>query len=198
MTGRARARAALAIAAVALGAVPAVARAEVATPRRLIYAAYESEEAAAEAFKALKDAEASGRIKIESYAVVTKTVEGKVKIKDQREKGARTGAIVGALVSMLGGPMGAAIGVAAASGTGYLAGDAVGMPREMIDAIKFSLQPGESAVIAVVDEKWAAETERLQGAGATRLLSHELPLATKDARAPGARAPDRTAPRRPE
>ena len=94
---------------------------EAPTPRRLIYAAYKDEAAAAEAFKALKSAEASGAIRIESYAVVTKGLDGKVKVRDQREKGTRTGAIVGALVGLLGGPVGAAVGVAAGSGTGYLA-----------------------------------------------------------------------------
>jgi uncharacterized membrane protein len=153
---------------------------EAPTPRRLIYAAYKNEEAATQAFKALKAAEAKGVIKIESYAVVTKRVDGTVKVKDQREKGTRTGAIVGALVGLLGGPVGAAIGVAAGSGTGYLAGDAVGMPKETIERVQSSLQPGESAIIAVVDEKWAAATEKLQGEKAIRLMTHAIPIATKD------------------
>jgi uncharacterized membrane protein len=187
MTARTRAGAALALA-VALAAA-GHAHAQVETPRRLIYAAYKSEATALEAFQALKDAEASGKIKIESYAVITKTAGGKVKVRDQREKGTRTGAIVGSLVAMLGGPMGAAIGVPAASGTGYLAGDAVGMPRETIDAIKASLHPGESAIIAVVDQKWAAETEKLEGVGASRLMSHELPLAAREPKGEGAKAP---------
>jgi uncharacterized membrane protein len=155
------------------------------TPRRLIYAAYKTEDAAMEAFKALKAAEAHGAIKIESYAVVTKGLDGKVMVKDQREKGTRTGAIVGAMVGLLGGPVGAALGVAAGSGTGYLAGDAVGMPRETIEKVQTSLQPGESAIIAVVDEKWAPATERLQGEGATRVMTHTIPLAAKVKTAPG-------------
>src|SRR5678815_3679192 len=85
---------------VAFGATAArLARADEETPRRLIYAAYKTEDAAMEAFKALKAAEARGIIKIDSYAVVTKGVDGKVRVKDQREKGTRAGATVGALVS---------------------------------------------------------------------------------------------------
>jgi uncharacterized membrane protein len=180
---------------VAFGAVAArLARAQepgAETPRRLIYAAYKTEDAAMEAFKALKGAEARGAIKIESYAVITKGVDGKVRVKDQRETGTRAGATVGALVSLLGGPVGAALGVAAGSSTGYLAGDAVAMPRETIEKIQRSLQPGESAIIAVVDEKYSAATEQLQGEGATRLMTHALPLAAKEKAAPGAAAKPR-------
>jgi uncharacterized membrane protein len=163
----------------ALAALGAPARAAEDSPKRLIYAAYKTEDAAMEAFKALKAAEETGAIKIDSYAVITKTVDGKVKVRDQREKGTRTGAVVGALVGLLGGPMGAAVGIAAGSGTGYLAGDAVGMPRETIDMIKSSLHPGESAIIAVVDERWAAAVEELGAATAARLMTHPIPLAQK-------------------
>jgi uncharacterized membrane protein len=180
-----------------VAALGAPARADDESPKRLIYAAYKTEAAAMEAFKALKEAEKAGAIKIESYAVITKDTDGKVKVKDQREQGTRTGAVVGALVGLLGGPMGAAVGVAAGSGTGYLAGDAVGMPRETIERIKTSLQPGESAIIAIVDERWAAKAEKLGAARAARVMTHRIPVAQKEKGSPGggAKAPEKPSPR---
>jgi hypothetical protein len=53
-----------------------------------------------------------------------------------------------------------AAGATAGGGLGYLTGNRVGIPREDINAIKSSLQPGNSAIVAVVDERWVGDVER--------------------------------------
>ena len=113
--------------------------------KQLIYAEYKTETAAMDVFKALESAEGSGAIKIDSYAVVSKGLDGTVKVEDQRQKGSRAGA-------------------------------AVGMPKETLNEVKSSLMPGESAIVAVVDDRWAAEAERLQEAKAARVTSYVLPV----------------------
>jgi uncharacterized membrane protein len=144
-------------------------------PRRLIYAVYASETAANDVFKALRSAEDRQMIRIDSYAVVTKDPDGKVRVKDQRRRETAAGATVGAVVGLLGGPVGVALGAAAGGAAGYLTGKAVGMPAETVQQIKDSLQPGQSAIMAVVDDQWAAEVARLQQAEAQRIVTHPVP-----------------------
>jgi hypothetical protein len=56
-----------------------------------------------------------------------------------------------------------------------LTGSAVGIPREDINAIKASLKPGTSAIVAVVDQRWVADLERsLHEAQATEVLARKI------------------------
>jgi uncharacterized membrane protein len=165
--------------------------------RRLVFAAYKSETAAKDAFKTLKAADDKDAIDIESYAVISKGLDGKVKVKDQRKKGARAGAVVGAVVGLLGGPVGVAVGAAAGGTAGYLTGNAVGMSKDTVEKIKSSLQPGESAIIAVVEEEWGSAAEKLQEAKAVRITSYQIPPAPKAGGAEGKSAPPETAPMQP-
>jgi uncharacterized membrane protein len=128
--------------------------------KRLVYATYSNETSAADVFKALRSAELDGRIRV----------------KDQRSKGTKAGAVVGALVGLLGGPVGVVVGAAAGGTVGYLTGNAVGMPKETVDRIKMSLEPGQSAIIAVVDDKWAQTVQKMQEARAARITNESIPL----------------------
>ncbi|HEY7372652.1 MAG TPA: hypothetical protein VIF57_10870, partial [Polyangia bacterium] len=54
-------------------------------------------------------------------------------------------------------------------------GRAVGIPRSQIDEIKSSLTPGSSAVIAVVQQRWAADLESsLRAAHAKQVLDSKI------------------------
>jgi uncharacterized membrane protein len=164
----------VAIAALAVGAL-GVARAQTSVPQSLVYAVYDSPNGAADAFKAMKETQKKGVIHIDSYAVVSKDDKGKVHVHSTQKKGARAGAVVGALVGAIGGPAGAAVGAAAGGGIGYLTGNAVGIPKQDIDTIKTSLQPGTSALIAVTDEMWVADLEQsLREAQAKQVLDRKL------------------------
>lgn len=141
----------------------------------LVFAVYDNETAAKEAFAAMKDAQKKGVIRVDSYAVVSKDQKGHVHVTSTQKRGARAGAIVGALVGVVGGPIGVAAGAAAGGGLGYLTGSAVGIPRERIDEIKSSLAPGSSAIVAVIDERWAAQLEdSLRAAQAKQVLDYKL------------------------
>jgi uncharacterized membrane protein len=151
-----------------------------AAPQTLVYAVYDSETGAKQAFDALKQSQREGVIYIQNFAVVSKDQKGKVHVQSTQKRDAGAGAIIGALIGLLGGPAGAAAGAVAGGGIGFLTGDAVGIPRDKVDAIKASLTPGTSAIVAVIDERWAADlTDSLRKAQAKQVLDQRL--ATPDA-----------------
>lgn len=159
---------------VTLGAIR-VANAKDQAPQSLVYAVYDGEKAAQEAFTAMKEAQHKGVIRIDAYAVISKDQKGHVHVQSTQKQGARTGAIVGALVGVLGGPVGVAAGAAAGGGIGFLSGNAVGIPRDKIEEMKSSLTPGSSAIAAVVEERWAADLESsLRAAQAKQVLDAKI------------------------
>jgi uncharacterized membrane protein len=181
--------AALAVATVgALG----LARAQAPTPQTLVYAVYDSERGAKDAFDAMRQSQRQGVINIDSFAVVTKDRSGRVRVQSTQRRGMLAGTVVGAVIGVLGGPAGVAVGAAAGGGIGYLTGSSVGIPREHINAIKASLQPGTSAIVAVVNERWVADLERsLHEAQAKQVLDHRL---AGGAAVPESETPPSTAP----
>jgi uncharacterized membrane protein len=160
--------------AVATIGAPGIARAQ-SVPQSLVYAVYDSETGAKDAFNAMKETQRQGVIHIDSFAVVSKDAKGHVRVQSTQKRGALAGSIIGALVGVIGGPAGVALGAGAGGGIGFLTGNAVGIPLEDINAIKASLQPGTSAIIAVVDERWVADLERsMNEAKAKQVLDHKI------------------------
>src|SRR5262245_52447602 len=82
-------------------------------PQTLVYATYDSDKAAKDALAAMKDSQRQGVIRIDSYAVVSKDENGRVRVKSTQKRHARAGVIIGALVGVLGGPVGMVAGAAA-------------------------------------------------------------------------------------
>jgi uncharacterized membrane protein len=151
------------------------AHAQTSVPQTLVYAVYDSEQGAKNAYDAMKQTQREGVIHIDSFAVVSKDQKGRVHVHSTQKRGAVAGAVVGALVGALGGPAGAAVGATAGGGIGFLTGETVGIPREDIGAIKASLTPGSSALVAVVDERWVADLERsLHEAQAKQVLDRKI------------------------
>jgi uncharacterized membrane protein len=152
-----------------------VARAQTAVPQTLVYAVYDTETGARDAFQAMRQTQRQGVIHIDSFAVVSKDQKGRVRVHSTQRRGAKAGAIVGAIVGVIGGPVGVAAGAAAGGGLGYLTGSAVGIPRDAINSIKTSLEPGTSAIVAVIDERWVADLERsMHEAQAKSVLDHKI------------------------
>jgi uncharacterized membrane protein len=146
----------------------AAARSASTVPQTLVYASYDTEQGAKNAFDAMKQSQQAGAIQIESYAVLSKDQKGHVHVQSTQKTGAIAGSVVGALVGVLGGPAGVAVGAGTGGAVGYLTGEGVGIPHEDIDAIKDSLQPGTSAVVAVVNERWVSDAERALHEGHAR------------------------------
>jgi uncharacterized membrane protein len=167
---------ALVVAALVAGVMGAVTRG--AAPDQfetLLYAAYDGQDTATRVFKTLRSAQSATGEYIESYAVVSKDLKGKVTVRDQRRRDAGVGAVVGGIIGLLGGPLGVAAGASAGGAAGYLTGNAVGIPRGKVDTMKQSLTPDSSALVVVFDERWLKDVYRdLDQATARVVIANEI------------------------
>jgi len=127
----------------------------------LIYAVYDGENTAGDVFKSIRGAQGgqTGE-RIEAYAVVSKDMKGKVRVRDQRGHDAGVGAVIGGVIGLVGGPAGAVAGAAAGGLVGYLTGDAVGIPRDKVESMRTALTPNSSALVVVLEDKWVADVDR--------------------------------------
>src|SRR5262249_21643828 len=116
--------AAAAITAIATG-IPTLRAAD--KSETLIYAVYNGQDTASQVYKTMQQNQSSTGERIEAYAVVSKDLKGKVRIRDQRRRDSGIGAVVGGVIGLVGGPVGVAAGAAAGGAAGYLTGDAVGI-----------------------------------------------------------------------
>ena len=134
-------------------------------PVQLIVAAFQEEKAADMALKELKQAKKERLIGIQNAAVLRKDKKGKLHIKETADmgggKGAALGGVAGAAIGLIAGP---ALLVPAAVGAlvGGLAAKLrdSGFSDARLKQIGESLEPGSSAIIAVVEHKWVAEVEK--------------------------------------
>jgi uncharacterized membrane protein len=146
----------------------------------LVYAVYNGQGTAAEVFKSMRSAQSSTGERIQSYAVVSKDLKGKVVVHDQRNRDGRVGAILGGVIGLVGGPIGVAAGAAAGGAAGYLTGDAVGISRDTVESMKQSLTPDSSALVVVLDDKWVKDVERdMNQAHARSVIANQIASAGK-------------------
>jgi uncharacterized membrane protein len=148
-------------------------------PVQLIVAAFQNEDDAKEALKALKQAKKEGLIKIDNAAVLRKDDKGKIHIKETHDMGGGKGAV-------LGGVGGAAVGLiagaalAAPVAVGALIGGLVaklrdsGFSDERLETLGESLEPGTSAIVAVVEHEWVAKVEEALAETEADLITAEL------------------------
>jgi uncharacterized membrane protein len=141
----------------------------------LVYAVYNGQNTATDVFKTMKSAQGTTGERIEAYAIVSKDLKGKVRIRDQRKTDAGVGAIVGGVIGLLGGPVGVAVGASAGGAVGYLTGEAIGISRENVDRMKQSLVPDSSALVVVLDDQWVKDVERdLNQAHARAVIADQI------------------------
>lgn len=149
-------------------------------PETLIYAVYNGQDTASQVFKSMKSAQRDTGERIESYAVVSMDLKGKVTVRDQRRRDAGVGAVLGGVIGLLGGPVGVAAGAAAGGATGYLTGDAVGIPRDKVDSMKQSLVPDSSALVVVLDDQWVNSVEHdMRQAQAREVIANQISSGSK-------------------
>lgn len=136
-------------------------------PVQLIVAAYNDEKAAEEAWKMLKTAKWSGIIGVDNMAKIRRDEKDKLHIKEQGDpgggKGAAIGAVLGGVLGSIAGPLGA---VVVGGATGAVVGGLTakyfdsGIPDDRLEEIGAALQPGTSAIVALIEHKWVAELQR--------------------------------------
>ena len=153
----------------------AVLRAAGDRPETLIYAVYDGQDTATQVFKTMRSAQGDTGERIESYAVVSKDLKGKVKVRDQRKRDAGVGAVLGGVIGLIGGPAGVAVGATAGGAAGYLTGNAVGIPRDKVESMKQALIPDSSALVVVLDDRWVQDVDRdLRQAQAREVIASQI------------------------
>ena len=164
------------VAALAAGGMPvAAARAQGARSETLLYASYKGEETADKVFQTMVSAQGATGERIEAFAVVSKDLKGRVRVRDQRRRDAGVGLAVGGVIGLLGGPAGVAIGAGAGGAIGFLTGNAVGIPLEKVQSMKTALTPGTSALVVVLDDRWVQDVERdLRQAQARQVIASQI------------------------
>jgi uncharacterized membrane protein len=138
----------------------------------LIVAAFVGQERAAEVREELKVFTQRKIVAVWNVAVITSDSAGELQIWEQaQEKGARRstgiGAIAGGIIgAVVGGPIG---GIVLGAGSGALAGKKadLGFDDDELREIGEMIGPDSSAIVGVVEKKWAPDLiEYLQDAGA--------------------------------
>ena len=134
-------------------------------PVQVVVAAFQEEKGADEVLKELKAAKWAGLIGIQNAAVLRRDQKNKLHIKELKDwrggKGAAFGGALGAVVGVLAGPGALAVGAAGALIGGLAAKlrDS-GFSDARLRAVGKSLQPGTSAIVAVIEHRWVAELEK--------------------------------------
>jgi uncharacterized membrane protein len=169
----------------------------------VIVVSFEEEAKAYQAASVLRQADADGRIDMHAAAIVQRTEDGTLRVKEGEIEdfpaatwtatalGAATGGIIGLTLGVLGGPLGVLLG-----GTyGMLLGSLVDLSAEeeeesVLAAMARAIQPGTTALIAEVTEPTPevvdGEMERLWGVVLRRPVAEveaELVAAEEAARA---------------
>tara|TARA_R110002049_G_scaffold4601_1_gene31637 strand:- start:17647 stop:18447 length:801 start_codon:yes stop_codon:yes gene_type:complete len=139
---------------------------------KFVVTVFDNEKTAFEGSKAMLELDRNGSIALYAGAVITKSDDGIVQVKDAADEGpigTATGMLLGSLVGALGGPAGMVAGAAAGSLTGWMVDMYnVGVDVEFLDDIGSLMTAGKSAVVAEVTEGWTVPLDtRMEELGGT-------------------------------
>jgi uncharacterized membrane protein len=139
----------------------------------LLVFAFQEEASAGVALAELRQWKKDSIIDIVDAAVLARDEPGNIHVKETADpepgKGALIGAVAGALVGLLAGPAGVVVGAATGAGVGGFAAHKIdlGIPNERLEEIAQELQPGTSAIIALIERTSADQAvARLEQYGA--------------------------------
>jgi uncharacterized membrane protein len=148
-------------------------------PVQVLIAAFTEEKAADEALRELKVAKWAGLIGIQNAAVLRRDEKNKLHVKELKDwgggKGAAFGGALGAVLGVLTGP-----GIVVAGAAGALIGGLAaklrdsGFSNERLNTIGESLQPGTSAIVAIIEHKWVADLEREMAEAGADVLTESI------------------------
>ena len=118
--------------------------AQQASSHTMVYAVYQGEATAGDVLKSMRKAQHAAGERIESYALVSRGLNGRVAV---QERPAEPSPAIAALLGTLDQPSEAAAGANA-------------IHDDVVDSLRTSLIPGTSAVIAVLDDPWVKDVQR--------------------------------------
>lgn len=126
----------------------------------LVCGFYAGEDAASAAHERLKESTSPFGQGVRSFAVLSKDLNGRTTVKGRKAGPPLPSRIVDAVTKLAGAPRGANYVDGAVERQRFLSSAAVGFPEGAVNRLKGTLQPGHSAIVAVVDDRWAQETRR--------------------------------------
>jgi uncharacterized membrane protein len=130
----------------------------------LVVGSYDDTEAASHDYKALRNGQDSGGYEVIGAVVLVRDENGKVEVKEHGDKsvghGAAWGAGAGVVVGLFTPPLLAATAVGAGIGAILVKIKKGREEKKLSDDLDDYLAPGTSAVVAVVDDKWADRVEK--------------------------------------
>jgi len=125
---------------------------------KFVVVVFPDEKQASAGLHALKDLHAEGSITLYSEAVLQRSADGRLALKEQKSEwpmGIGVGALVGGLVGLIGGPAGAAFGVATGTTFGAMRDMfSMGVSEDFLEVVAKELRPGKTAVVAEISEDW--------------------------------------------
>jgi uncharacterized membrane protein len=129
----------------------------------LVVGSYADAGAATDDFEALKAGEDAGEYQVVGAVVMNRDASGKVEVKEHGDKrvggGATLGGAAGLVVGLFAPPLLAATAIGAGIGAGLGALSKRHDEKKLGVEVEEYLPPGSSAVVAVVDDKWADKVE---------------------------------------
>jgi len=149
-------------------------------PIQLIVAAFQDEDAADEALKKLKTAQKQKLIDIQDAAVIQRDDNNKLHIKETADpgggRGAAAGGAIGAVIGLIAGPPGVVVGAAVGALVGGVTAKVIdsGIPDDRLKQIGEGLQPGTSAIVAIIEHSWVEDVEKQLAEDGADVLTESL------------------------
>lgn len=151
----------------------------------MFVAAYVDERGADNTLDALKQAKKQDQFYYDDAAVVRRSAEGKVHIKETGDmstgKGAGIGALIGGVIGILGGPAGVALGAGAGAAVGAIAahGDA-GFDQDSLEEIGAALPSGTSALAVTTSQDFVEAVRKQAPDEATLTIASDIAAEISD------------------
>jgi len=146
----------------------------------LILAVFPADNLAAETLDWLKMSQAYGVGRLMNAAAIAKDFNGRTAVKEDQDVGAGRGslfgALVGGLIGLLAGPGGAVVGAVAGAATGGVlaAKTDLGFEDAFLDELKSALQPGKSALLLLLEERYGESVAGELEARSEKIFRHVL------------------------
>lgn len=150
------------------------------SPLELLVASFDGENKAADVLKKLKTLNRKQEIHLVNAAVLAKNARGKFRMYETEDvntaQGAVFGAITGGLLGLLGGPAGVVMGAAAGAAVGGVAASQLdmGFENDTLAAFESSLLDDSSALIVLVEHRWADQLDQALQTFSDDLFRHAL------------------------
>jgi uncharacterized membrane protein len=139
---------------------------------RMLTVIFDDESKAYEGTRALHELDSEGSISIHAQAVITKSPNGIISIKQSGDEfpiRTLSGTAIGSLIGLLGGPVGFGVGAAAGTLVGALTDvHRSGVNEEFLGGVSAKLTPGKWAIVSDISEEWVTPVDsRMEALGGT-------------------------------